>query len=62
MRLRNKTIEDLGILPLGEANLTITLLNTRSLKKHIIDIARDEEYVPVALYVLQKHIFYQIKT
>ena len=41
-RLRNETIEDLGILPLEEANLTISLLNTRSLTKHVVDIARDE--------------------
>ena len=41
-RLRNKTIEDLVILSLEGPNLTISLLNTRSLNKHVIDLARDE--------------------
>ena len=56
-RLRNETIEDLGILPLEEASLTISLLNTRSLTKHVVDIARDETiYLSDIICLTETHI------
>ena len=42
-------------------SLTITLLNTRSLHRHAIDIAHDHVLIQI-YYALQRHKFYQIKT